>query len=997
MMNNPYIGPRTFSAKQGHLFFGREREARDLLSLVLGERLVLFHATSGAGKSSLIQTRLRPQLAKERFNVSLPVGRVSGELPHGITAVSNNFTFNLILSLDENRQPAHELTELTLSDYLRQRMTPDVNTPFVLIIDQFEEILNTNLQHWAQRRPFFEQLQQAMSDQAQLWVVLAMREDYVAALEPFSHVLPNRLRTRYGMQRLGYKAALQAVSKPVEKLRPFAKGVAEQLVDNLRQIKLQGFGDSQTVLGEFVEPVQLQVVCFRLWESLVPSPLAPLPGGEGNNETLTPTPLPKGEGLLDTSLSPWERAGVREITADDLAQLGDVDQTLGDFYEEVLRGVLGVESARPRAGSDPRGRGSLLSVAELARPRANRVTEERLRGWFNEQLITAAETRGQVYQNDKTGETAGIPNGLVKQLQDKFILRAEVRAGGTWLELVHDRLVQPILKANREWRYKQQQIQRQRLVSMSVGLGLLLVMALNSYFYYTQRADYLAAQCEADFNNTASDAATRLNSLAKLQALGGEYEPRAVELISNLSLDEQAKLFEADNPVVKVKLSAAYRDNITAGRNRVQNLAYLFNLPGSEADALQLFDGLSAEERLALFTKNEATLLPYRKKIAEQSYTRTQNIDSRLLKAIQSTFELEKVSTEIAFWARARKYQDEAKACWARRVTGKGLREQEQKCQNEVNEAKRFYDLAIDLNPANPATRLERVAVMAYTGDYEAAVVDLTWVMQHHSEQQATVISLTLLSPQVYSLALISTFALSLPQLNSLVMTDMVTIPAGVFTMGSDNDKSEENEKPVHQVTLKAYQLDRYEVTNYQYGLCVVAGKCEPPRNSSSYQRTFYYGNAAYNNYPVINIDWMQAKSYCEWRGTRLPTEAEWEKAARGTDGRTYPWGEPIDDSYLNYDYRVGDTTQVGRYSSGASPYGVMDIAGNVWEWTSTDYKEYPYKPDDGREGNDIKSNNYKILRGAGWGSNYSNARVTSRFYFDTTKSYLFLGVRCVR
>jgi len=308
MMNNPYIGPRTFSAKQGHLFFGREREARDLLSLVLGERLVLFHATSGAGKSSLIQTRLRPQLAKERFNVSLPVGRVSGELPHGITAVSNNFTFNLILSLDENRQPAHELTELTLSDYLRQRMTPDVNTPFVLIIDQFEEILNTNLQHWAQRRPFFEQLQQAMSDQAQLWVVLAMREDYVAALEPFSQVLPNRLRTRYGMQRLGYKAALQAVSKPVEKLRPFAKGVAEQLVDNLRQIKLQGFGDSQTVLGEFVEPVQLQVVCFRLWESLVPSPLAPLPGGEGNNETLTPTPLPKGEGLLDTSLPPWQRA-----------------------------------------------------------------------------------------------------------------------------------------------------------------------------------------------------------------------------------------------------------------------------------------------------------------------------------------------------------------------------------------------------------------------------------------------------------------------------------------------------------------------------------------------------------------------------------------------------------------------------------------------------------------------------------------------------------------
>jgi len=158
-----------------------------------------------------------------------------------------------------------------------------------------------------------------------------------------------------------------------------------------------------------------------------------------------------------------------------------------------------------------------------------------------------------------------------------------------------------------------------------------------------------------------------------------------------------------------------------------------------------------------------------------------------------------------------------------------------------------------------------------------------------------------------------------------------VYVPAGSFQMGSDTGDSDE--KPVHTVTLDAFWIDRTEVTNAMYALCVEAGKCSPPSSSKSYTRDNYYGDAQYNNYPVIYVTWDNANAYCEWAGRRLPTEAEWEKAARGTDGRTYPWGDAAPDSTrLNYNSNVGDTTEAGKYPSGASPYGVWDMAGNVWE-----------------------------------------------------------------
>ena len=117
-----------------------------------------------------------------------------------------------------------------------------------------------------------------------------------------------------------------------------------------------------------------------------------------------------------------------------------------------------------------------------------------------------------------------------------------------------------------------------------------------------------------------------------------------------------------------------------------------------------------------------------------------------------------------------------------------------------------------------------------------------------------------------------------------------------------------------------------------------------PPQDTSSHIRSSYYGNSKFDNYPVVYVDWNQAHAYCEWRGGSLPTEAQWEKAARGTDGRTYPWGEKLDCDKANYSGCIGDTTPVGSYESGKSPYGIYDLAGNVWEWTADWYSETYYQ-----------------------------------------------------
>ncbi len=218
-----------------------------------------------------------------------------------------------------------------------------------------------------------------------------------------------------------------------------------------------------------------------------------------------------------------------------------------------------------------------------------------------------------------------------------------------------------------------------------------------------------------------------------------------------------------------------------------------------------------------------------------------------------------------------------------------------------------------------------------------------------------------------------------------------VTIPAGEFQMGSEN--GEDDEKPVHTVYVDEFQIGKYEITNRQYAQCAKAGICAGRA---------YDDSKAYH--PVVNVNWYDAVTYCNWMGGRLPTEAEWEKAASWDDQtktkHTYPWGEAIDCSYANYygkdggnDFCIGDTTPVGSYESGKSPYGLYDMTGNVWEWTSSSYKPYPYDANDGRE--DMNSSYDFVLRGGSLFLGDDNARSASRDGNFAYNSISEIGFRC--
>ncbi|GMV33096.1 MAG: hypothetical protein AMXMBFR60_09250 [Chloroflexota bacterium] len=219
----------------------------------------------------------------------------------------------------------------------------------------------------------------------------------------------------------------------------------------------------------------------------------------------------------------------------------------------------------------------------------------------------------------------------------------------------------------------------------------------------------------------------------------------------------------------------------------------------------------------------------------------------------------------------------------------------------------------------------------------------------------------------------------------------LVYVPAGEFTMGSDTGSSDE--QPVHQVDLDAFWIDQTEVTNAMYAKCVEGGECTPLSSTRSYTHNPYYGNSEFDNYPVIYVNWDQANKYCSWAGRRLPTEAEWEKAARGTDGRTYPWGEDISCGYANYGGCVGDTTAAGSYPTGASIYGALDMAGNVWEWVSSLYQPYPYDANDGRE--DLSASGSRALRGGSWSINDNYVRSADRDGNDPANSSSHVGFRC--
>ncbi|MBI5499087.1 MAG: SUMF1/EgtB/PvdO family nonheme iron enzyme [Deltaproteobacteria bacterium] len=232
---------------------------------------------------------------------------------------------------------------------------------------------------------------------------------------------------------------------------------------------------------------------------------------------------------------------------------------------------------------------------------------------------------------------------------------------------------------------------------------------------------------------------------------------------------------------------------------------------------------------------------------------------------------------------------------------------------------------------------------------------------------------------------------------------ETVRVPAGKFVMGSDPGEGTRDERPEHVVWLDAYGIDVHEVTNAEYRACVDAGTCSAPSHTYSAARKEYFEKRDFDDFPVIYVTWRQARDYCAWKGARLPTEAEWEKAARGPapDERNYPWGDTVPDcEHANFGGAqgcVGDTDTVGSRPLGASPFGALDLAGNVWEWTADwfDSQYYARSPAKNPRGPDHGS--HRVIRGGCWLSDPASLRVSCRQAELPSTQAPNVGFRCAR
>ncbi|HXF60074.1 MAG TPA: hypothetical protein VNK95_00575, partial [Caldilineaceae bacterium] len=386
----PYVGPRPFERQHQALFFGRNREAHELVSLVIAHRAVLIYAPSGAGKTSLLNAGLLPLLEEERFEI-LPPARVQGVIPQDLSAdtIANIYVFNVLISWAEPDADQAQLAQMSLVEFLagREHLVDEIDLPQprLIILDQFEELFTAYPERWPEREGFFRQVDNALAADPLLRVLFSVREDYLGQLDGYSAFLPERLQTRFRLPRLGRVAALAAITQPLHGTgRSFAPGVAEKLVEELLQVRVEtAAGATVVVEGEYVEPVQLQVVCQSLWQGLPPD------------------------------------AAV--ITSDHLQAFGDVNQALSQFYERSIKQTV----------------------------QATGVREGDLRNWFEFSLITPAGTRGTVYRG--AGQSGPIPHAAMDLLEDLHLIRGEWRAGARWYELTHDRFIEPIQQCNERW------------------------------------------------------------------------------------------------------------------------------------------------------------------------------------------------------------------------------------------------------------------------------------------------------------------------------------------------------------------------------------------------------------------------------------------------------------------------------------------------------------------------------------------------------------------
>ena len=418
MSDSPFVGPRPFEKEDSDRFFGRTRETEELLSLIIAHRAVLVYAQSGAGKSSLLRAGVIGRLEDQQFQV-LRSARVHGLLPNDVPpeSVQNIFVYHALqywAATLPNGQSIKDHAKTTLSEFLKPLVAApaageESSPPLIVILDQFEEFFTTNQHRWQERRPFFDQLAQSLHDLPTMKVVFVMREEYIAQMEPFAELLPEKLRPRMHLERLSGNAARSAVVKPFQnRSLSFDANAADELMAELSEIRVAEGDKFRETHGEFVEPVQLQVVCQSLWENL------PSEWKSGPNTSSD---------------------GSRLITAEYIERFGDVDNALARYYDR--------------------------SVERAAAASEGRIGEGELRRWFGTALITPTGTRGLAFRG-APGATWRIPGLALKELEEAHVIRREDRSGTTTHELTHDRFIEPIQKSNDKWLARYQEAERVR-------------------------------------------------------------------------------------------------------------------------------------------------------------------------------------------------------------------------------------------------------------------------------------------------------------------------------------------------------------------------------------------------------------------------------------------------------------------------------------------------------------------------------------------------------
>lgn len=387
--HNPYVGPRPF--RNGEPLPARGQETRELTDLLIAERIVLLHAPSGAGKTSLLRAGLVPRLEAEHvpggsyFRPSEPL-RPRAARPAG-RPVRNPYVLSVALGLLPGRD-ARELDAMTLREVVEQWSPQGGDDLPVIIFDQFEEALTDPVDR-AAREAFFAELGELLEAKP-VWALFAMREDYLGALAPYQHHIPGFLQATYRLDFLDVAGARAAIQQPAADYGvAFAEAAADELIGQLRMVRIpQPAGGAQLVQGPYVQSFQLQVVCRSLWQTLA-----------------------------------RQRQGrFREIDLVDVRRHVDVYGQLRRYYRDAVQEVAA------GTGAD----------------------EAVIRDWFETQLITPEGFRSQTLTGPRSGEVS--PTTVTYALEDAYLIRSDVRAGTAWFELVHDQMIEPVIEDNRVWR-----------------------------------------------------------------------------------------------------------------------------------------------------------------------------------------------------------------------------------------------------------------------------------------------------------------------------------------------------------------------------------------------------------------------------------------------------------------------------------------------------------------------------------------------------------------